>query len=68
MKKHLKVSWVRYPGLRDDPTYSVASQHLHKGFGGMVVFGVKGGYESAVKIIDSIQLFSHSQMWEMPRA
>ncbi len=59
LKKHLKVSWVRYPGLRDDPTYSVASQYLHKGFGGMVVFGVKGGYESAVKIIDSIQLFSH---------
>jgi O-acetylhomoserine (thiol)-lyase len=59
LKKHLKVSWVRYPGLRDDPTYPVASQYLKKGFGGMVVFGVKGGYESAVKIIDSIQLFSH---------
>jgi len=25
----------------------------------MVVFGVKGGYDAAVKIIDSIQLFSH---------
>jgi O-acetylhomoserine (thiol)-lyase len=59
LKKHPKVSWVRYPGLKDDPTYPVASQYLKKGFGGMVVFGVKGGYQAAVNIIDSIQLFSH---------
>jgi O-acetylhomoserine (thiol)-lyase len=25
----------------------------------MVVFGVKGGYDAAVKIIDTIELFSH---------
>ena len=25
----------------------------------MVVFGLKGGYKSAVKLIDSIELFSH---------
>ena len=25
----------------------------------MVVFGVKGGYDAAVKIIDTIKLFSH---------
>jgi O-acetylhomoserine (thiol)-lyase len=25
----------------------------------MVVFGVKGGYEAAVKLIDNITLFSH---------
>jgi O-acetylhomoserine (thiol)-lyase len=25
----------------------------------MVVFGVKGGYDAAVKIIDNIKLFSH---------
>jgi O-acetylhomoserine (thiol)-lyase len=25
----------------------------------MVVFGIKGGYESAVKLIDTIKLFSH---------
>jgi len=59
LKKHPKVSWVRYPGLTDDPTYAVASQYLKNGFGGMVVFGIKGGYQSAVKLIDSIKLFSH---------
>ncbi|MBF0530061.1 MAG: O-acetylhomoserine aminocarboxypropyltransferase/cysteine synthase [Deltaproteobacteria bacterium] len=59
LKKHDKVAWVRYPGLKDDPTYATASRYLKNGFGGMVVFGVKGGYDAAVKIIDNIELFSH---------
>ena len=59
LKKHSKVTWVRYPGLPDDPTYPTASKYLNKGFGGMVVFGVKGGYDSAVKVIENIDLFSH---------
>jgi O-acetylhomoserine (thiol)-lyase len=59
LKKHLKVAWVRYPGLKEDPTYAKASRYLKNGFGGMVVFGVKGGYDAAVKIIDNIKLFSH---------
>jgi len=59
LKSHPKVAWVRYPGLKNDPAHPVAGKYLKKGFGGMVVFGVKGGYEAAVKIIDSIELFSH---------
>src|SRR5512145_424367 len=59
LKKHPKVAWVRYPGLTDDPTYATASKYLKNGFGGMVVFGVKGGYDSAVKVIENIDLFSH---------
>jgi O-acetylhomoserine (thiol)-lyase len=56
---HPEVAWVRYPGLKNDPSYPLASRDLKNGFGGMVVFGVKGGYDAAVKIIDSIRLFSH---------
>jgi O-acetylhomoserine (thiol)-lyase len=59
LKHHPKVAWVRYPGLKDDPTHALASKYLKNGFGGMVVFGVKGGYDAAVKIIDNIKLFSH---------
>jgi O-acetylhomoserine (thiol)-lyase len=59
LKKHPKIAWVRYPGLPDDPSYKTASKYLKNGFGGMVVTGVKGGYNAAVKIIDSIKLFSH---------
>ena len=59
LQQHPKVAWVRYPGLKGDPSYPLASKYLHNGFGGMVVFGAKGGYDAAVKIIDTIQLFSH---------
>ncbi len=59
LAKHAKVAWVRYPGLKNDPTYDRAAKYLKRGFGGMVVFGVKGGFPSAVKLIDNIQLFSH---------
>jgi len=59
LQKHPKVAWVRYPGLPEDPTHANAKKYLKKGFGGMVVFGVKGGSEAAVKLIDGIELFSH---------
>jgi O-acetylhomoserine (thiol)-lyase len=59
LKAHLKVQWVRYPGLPDDPTHPVASKYLKNGFGGMVVFGIKGGLAAGKKFVDSLQLFSH---------
>jgi O-acetylhomoserine (thiol)-lyase len=59
LKEHAKVEWVRYPGLEDDPTYPVASKYLKNGFGGMVVFGIKGGLEAGQKFVDSLKLFSH---------
>jgi O-acetylhomoserine (thiol)-lyase len=59
LKRHPKVAWVRYPGLKDDPSHDLASRYLKRGFGGMVVFGHKGGYQAAVKLIDNIKLFSH---------
>ncbi|MGD2037040.1 MAG: O-acetylhomoserine aminocarboxypropyltransferase/cysteine synthase [Desulfobacterales bacterium] len=59
LKEHSNVEWVRYPGLEDDPAYPVASKYLKKGFGGMVVFGIKGGLKAGQKFVDSLKLFSH---------
>ncbi len=59
LKNHPKVSWVKYPGLKGDPSYEKARKYLPKGAGGMVVFGVKGGREEGQKFIDNLQLFSH---------
>jgi len=59
LKNHPGLTWVRYPGLEDDPTYPVASRYLKNGFGGMVVFGIKGGLEAGKKFIESLELFSH---------
>ncbi|MFP4418021.1 MAG: O-acetylhomoserine aminocarboxypropyltransferase/cysteine synthase family protein [Chitinispirillaceae bacterium] len=56
---HPKVSWIRYPGLEDDPSHQTASKQLENGFGGVVVFGLKGGHDSGVKFIEALRLFSH---------
>jgi O-acetylhomoserine (thiol)-lyase len=37
----------------------VASKYLKKGFGGMVVFGIKGGRVSGEKFINDLKLVSH---------
>lgn len=59
LKTHPRVSWVRYPGLEDDPAYPTAVKYLNNGFGAMVVFGIEGGLEAGKKFVDSLQLFSH---------
>jgi O-acetylhomoserine (thiol)-lyase len=59
LKKHPKTAWVRYPGLKDDPAYPTASRYLKNGYGGMIVFGVKGGKASGEKFINSLKLLSH---------
>lgn len=59
LEAHYKVDWVRYPGLEKDPSYPVASKYLSKGFGGMVVFGIKGGKAAGEKFINNVKLISH---------
>jgi O-acetylhomoserine (thiol)-lyase len=59
LNKHPKVNWVRYPGLPGDPSHEKAAKYLKNGFGGMVVFDVKGGVESGEKFIAGLSLFSH---------
>jgi len=59
LQSHPKVAWVRYPGLPNDPAYPVAQIYLKKGFGGMVVFGIKGGSSAGERFINSLRLFSH---------
>ncbi|MDR1383689.1 MAG: O-acetylhomoserine aminocarboxypropyltransferase/cysteine synthase [Planctomycetaceae bacterium] len=58
LSKHPKVTWIRYPGLKDDPSAKLTKKYLPNGAGGMVVFGVKGGSKAAIKLVDNIKLFS----------
>ena len=59
LETHTKVEWVRYPGLENHPNFQVSRKYLKNGFGGMVVFGIKGGSAAGAKFINSLQLFSH---------
>ncbi len=59
LKKHSQVEWVRYPGLKGDPSYNTAKKYLKNGYGAMVVFGIKGGAAAGEKFINNLQLISH---------
>jgi O-acetylhomoserine (thiol)-lyase len=59
LKAHPLVSWVTYPGLKDDPSYPLATKYLKTGFGGILGFGIKGGLEAGKRFINSVKLLSH---------
>jgi O-acetylhomoserine (thiol)-lyase len=59
LEEHPKIEWVRYPGLASHPTHKIAKKYLKKGFGGVVVFGIKGGEEAGRKFIENLKLISH---------
>jgi len=59
LQSHDQVSWVRYPGLEDDPSYTNAKVQFNNGFGGMVVFGLKSGRKGGKIFIDNLKLLSH---------
>jgi O-acetylhomoserine/O-acetylserine sulfhydrylase len=59
LKQHPQVSWVSYPGLPDHPYHENAKKYLRTGnFGGIVVFGIKGGVDAGRAFIDNVQLAS----------
>jgi O-acetylhomoserine (thiol)-lyase len=54
-----KVAWVNYAGLEDNPSYGLHRTYCPKGAGSVFTFGLKGGYEAGVKLVNNVQLFSH---------
>ena len=59
LSTHSKVAWVNYPGLATSPNHTAAKKYLKGGFGGLVGFGVKGGYAAGRTLIEGLKLFSH---------
>ena len=60
LASHPKVEHVSYPGLSSDPYHAAAKKYLTgRGMGCMLMFSLKGGYDDAVRFINSLQLASH---------
>ncbi|MGA9523777.1 MAG: O-acetylhomoserine aminocarboxypropyltransferase/cysteine synthase [Myxococcaceae bacterium] len=58
LKSDSRVAWVRYPGLEEDPSYALARRYFQGGAGGLVTFGLKGGYAEGKALIDRVKLWS----------
>ncbi len=59
LSNHDLVEWVRFPGLKDDPSHELSKKYLNGTGGTMVVFGIKGGKEAGQKFIDNLKMFRH---------
>ena len=59
LQKHEKIEWVSYAGLDGDRYKPLADKYLGGKGGAVFTFGVKGGYDAGVKLISSVELFSH---------
>ena len=59
LNDHQQVSWVNYPGLKDNKYYELGQKYLPNGAGSIFTFGIKGGLEAGIKFIESLQIFSH---------
>ncbi|MCC7272453.1 MAG: O-acetylhomoserine aminocarboxypropyltransferase [Alphaproteobacteria bacterium] len=59
LEAHPRVSWVSYAGLKSSPYHALAAKYLPRGAGSVFTFGVKGGYDAGVKVVESCELFSH---------
>ena len=56
---HPAVAWVNYPALPSSPSYKLAQRYLPRGAGGILTFGIRGGYDPARRFIESLQMVSH---------
>lgn len=59
LKKHPKVEYVNYAGLKSSKYYGLAQKYFPKGPGSILTFKLKGPPTNADKLIDNVKLFSH---------
>ena len=59
LKADPHVAWVNYAGLEDNESYALHKKYCPKGAGSVFTFGLKGGYEAGLKLVNGVKLFSH---------
>lgn len=59
LSRHPEVNWVSYAGLASSPYHALVKKYAPKGSGAVFTFGVKGGYDAAKRMVESLKLFRH---------
>jgi O-acetylhomoserine (thiol)-lyase len=56
LQQHPQVTWVKYAGLPDSPSYELAQRYMNGRASGILSFGVDGGAEAGARFIDALKL------------
>lgn len=59
LASHPSVESVNYPGLENNPYHDLAKKYLRHGFGGVLTFRVKGGFDAAAALVSKLELILH---------
>ena len=59
LEAHPKVDWVSYAGLKSSPYKALAEKYTPRGPGAVFTFGLSGGYDAGVRLVEACELFSH---------
>ena len=52
-----RVDWVHFAGLPESPYFELAQKYTNGKPSALLSFGIKGGFDAAVKFYDSLELF-----------
>ena len=58
LKNHEKVAWVNCPSMEGDQYYDLAQKYMPNGTCGVITFGIKGGREAAVRMMDNLKMIA----------
>ena len=59
LEGHDAVDYVTYAGLKSSPYYDRMAKICPKGASALFTISLKGGYDACVKLVDSLEIFSH---------
>ncbi len=59
LESHPAVAWVSYAGLDSSDYRGLARRYLPDGAGSVFTFGLKGGFDDGVRLVEAVTLWSH---------
>jgi O-acetylhomoserine (thiol)-lyase len=54
-----RVAWVNYAGLETHKQHKAQQKYSPKGAGSVFTFGLKGGFDAGMKLVNNVRIFSH---------
>jgi len=59
LQQNPNVAWVNYAGLEDNECYNLHRTYCPKGAGSVFTFGVRGGFDAGMAIVNNVRIISH---------